>query len=192
MLKIKRAVLIGDIGGHDTFHVGDEAMLEANLGLMHRLAPGTNTTVVSRDPAYTKLTYGVDAVSGIGFPSVSPNRIAEQARIDQLVERAIGGAGQMPDAFVALLESDLLMVSGGGNLSSSWPGHILERLALVRLARKRGIPIIVLGQTLGPNLEAEDRLLVAEILEAALWVGLREAPSVALAIELGIFLDKID
>jgi polysaccharide pyruvyl transferase WcaK-like protein len=156
------------------------------------LAPGASITAVSGDPAFTKLTYGIDAVSRIGFPVNAPNRIAEQARIDQLVEQAIGGASQIPDAFVALLESDLLMVSGGGNLSSSWPEHILERLALVRLASKRGIPIIVLGQTLGPNLEPEDRLLVAEILEAALWVGLREAPSVALAIELGIPLERID
>lgn len=192
MQDIERALMIGDIAGHDAFHVGDEAMLEANLGLLQRLAPGALPTLVSLDPTGSTRTYGIPAVARIGFTSVSPDRAAELARIDALVAQAIAGEDPIPDAFRVLLESDLLVISGGGNLSSTWPEHILERLALVRLARARGLPIMILGQTLGPNLTLTDRSLVAEILAAAFWVGLREAPSVALAIGLGVPLDKID
>lgn len=192
MQKIKRAILIGDIAGNDTFHVGDEAMLEANLGLLNHMAPGVKPTVVSLDPAYTAQIYGIDAVARIGFLSISSDRVAEQARINDLVEHAIRGEELIPDSFRALLDADLLVISGGGNLSSTWPEQILERLALVRLARKRGIPVIILGQTLGPYLEPCDKLLVSEILAGACWIGLREAPSVALAVELGVPLERID
>jgi threonine/homoserine/homoserine lactone efflux protein len=48
---------------------GSQPMLEANLGFMHRLAPGANTTVVSRDPAVTE-TAGEAAC--IGEPQGSP------------------------------------------------------------------------------------------------------------------------
>lgn len=190
--KIKKILLIGDVGGNNAFHVGDEAMLEANLALLRRLLPGAEVILVSRTPASTSQLYGAEASATLGFSNVSADREEELQRIDALVERALGNGDEIPDVFQNLLTANLLIISGGGNLSSTWPEHILERLALVRLARRCGIPIVIVGQTIGPNLEHADRLLVMEILDAARWVGLREVPSVALAIELGIPLEKID
>jgi len=189
---IKKILMLGDVGGNNVFHVGDEAMLEANLGLIRRLLPGAEVILVSSTPASTSELYGADASATLGFSNVSADRQEELQRIDALVARALGKGEEIPDVFQRLLAANLLVISGGGNLSSTWPEHILERLALVRLARRCGIPIVIVGQTIGPNLEHVDRLLVMEILDAATWVGLREAPSLSLAIELGISLEKID
>ncbi|UUY09427.1 polysaccharide pyruvyl transferase family protein [Pseudomonas sp. J452] len=192
MKTVRHVLLIGDLAGTDHFHVGDEAMLECNLQMLRRLLPEACFSLMSRDPLMSAGLYDAQAVPRLGFAEISADRQVELQQIDcwlALVERQ---PGQLPEALQALLQADLLVISGGGNLSSSWPGYILERLALVRLARQRGVPLLLLGQTLGPQLSLVDRELVAEILGAAAWIGLREASSVALALGLGAPLARID
>jgi len=79
-----------------------------------------------------------------------------------------------------------LIVSGGGNFSSTWPDLLYERATLLHLARIFGKPAVVLGQTLGPELSGAERRLLAETLSSARFVGLRELPSAVLAMELGV------
>jgi hypothetical protein len=55
-------VFVGDVGGLQTYHVGDEGMLDANLLLFRRIVPGLVATVVSDDPEWTAAAYGVKAV----------------------------------------------------------------------------------------------------------------------------------
>lgn len=189
---IQRVLLVGDVGGLCGFHVGDEAMLESNLALLRRLLPEARFTATSLDPSATRRFYGIDAVPGLRFDAVSASREVELQSIDGWLDTARSGSRELPEALQVLLETDLLVISGGGNLCSSWPGHILQRLALVRLARYAQIPVLIVGQTLGPVLCEVDQALVAEILEAASWLGLREASSVALALRLGVPLERID
>jgi polysaccharide pyruvyl transferase WcaK-like protein len=40
-------VVLGDVGG-EPFHVGDEAMMEANLALLQREAPNARISVLGR------------------------------------------------------------------------------------------------------------------------------------------------
>ncbi|MES2819155.1 MAG: polysaccharide pyruvyl transferase family protein [Pseudomonadota bacterium] len=190
--KFAHVLFVADVGSHSSFHVGDEAMLECNLLMFRRLLPAAQFTVVSLDPATTRELYGTAAVPRLGFSDVSSDRQAELERIDHWVDSAKYLPNSLPDALQTLLEADLLVISGGGNLSSTWPEHILERLALVRLAKARRTPVLILGQTIGPGLIDYDKQLVAEILNSADWLGLREANSVALALSLGVPLERID
>lgn len=192
MGSIEHVLLVADVAGQCSFHVGDEAMLECNLLLLKRLLPAAVFTVVSLEPETSRGLYATEAVSRLGFTDISADRQFELQRIVGWLAVAKYNPAELPEAMRALMSAQLLVISGGGNLSSTWPEQIMERLALVRLAVQQGIPILILGQTIGPNLELIDAQLVAEILNSACWVGLREASSVALALALQVPLARID
>ncbi len=57
-----RFLVIGDVGGEATFHLGDEAMLEANVERLKALYPDAQITVASSDPTWSSNAYDVNAV----------------------------------------------------------------------------------------------------------------------------------
>ena len=105
-----------------------------------------------------------------------------------LVAGRTHGAEEL-DAMVAA--ADALLVTGGGNLSSSWPELVAQRVRVLTAAAARGIPAALGGQTLGPELNGAEREAVAAALAGAALVGARERPSAALAAELGVPEERI-
>lgn len=135
-------VVLADVGGPG-FHVGDEAMLAANLELLRRAAPSVAVTVLAR---------------------------------------AAGAA----DIAAAVAGADGVLVSGGGNMSASWPALLEQRIALLDAAARATVPAVVTGQTIGPALEPGQRARLGPALGGAVLVGARERPSVAQALGLGV------
>ena len=82
-------------------------------------------------------------------------------------------------------------VTGGGNLASTWPSHIFERLAIAGIAGALGKPVVVSGQTLGPELTDDDSAMVARLLGLARLVSVRESASLAVAERLGVPADRL-
>lgn len=155
-------------------------MLEANLDSLRKLFPAAAFTVVASDPAWVARHYGVAAVPSLGFPR---DRAAAAER--ESMREALLASSEHPTV-EALALSDALILSGGGNLSSSWPDLLYERVVLLELAHRLGKPSILLGQTIGPHLgEAEKPLLVAA-LRGARFLGVRELATAILAVHLGI------
>jgi polysaccharide pyruvyl transferase WcaK-like protein len=182
--------MIADVGGEAARHIGDEAMLEANLQRFRALIPGIAFTVVSRDPTWTALRYGVDAIPPLGFPRAGAAGAERRLMLDRLLAEARSGVrGNATIDGVAA--ADAVVVSGGGNLSSSWPDLLYERVALLHLAHILERPSIVLGQTLGPGLGSDGFQLLAEILPTARYVAVRELPSAALGLSLGVPHDRL-
>ncbi len=184
-----RLVLIGDVGGPQGFHVGDEAMLEANLDALRALVPGLTATVVSRDPAWTSRLYGVGAVPTFGFPPGAEDADGRRALRRRLLRRLRGrdpGDRVGEEAMAAVAASDGVVVSGGGNLSASWPEQVHERAALCEAAHAFGKPVVFLGQTIGPALCPETEGLLARALSRARLVGVRELASAGAALALGV------
>jgi polysaccharide pyruvyl transferase WcaK-like protein len=180
-------VFVGDVGGRKTYHVGDEGMLDANLDLFRRIVPGLVATVVSADPEWTAAEYGVNAV-----PRLTLSEACDGDQLDALLDDLLADpTSQSGSVLEAIARSDGLVISGGGNLSSQWPAHVLERAVLARYARRRNLPVIVLGQTIGPDLSPLQRRLVSQLLQCADWVGVREAASYALALELGVTIERL-
>jgi polysaccharide pyruvyl transferase WcaK-like protein len=164
-------------------HVGDEAMLEANVSLFRRLFPGCGVNVAA-GADWDGTHFGARAIPRMEF-GVSE---AERDALLQLPHPALESA--CPAARAAL-SCDALIISGGGNLTSIWPHLLCERLAMARLASSKGAPVIILGQTLGPELRARDRELLKELLKLSAWTGLRETYSYSLALELGADPDTL-
>jgi polysaccharide pyruvyl transferase WcaK-like protein len=186
-----RIVVIGDVGVIDGMvHVGDEAMFDEMVYQLRRRGVD-GITGISSNPAETRERYGIDAVAGIGFRT-QKTRDEQVDRMDRVVRTAAGEIGLLEahDSALAVIDairaSDGVAVSGGGNMASTWPSHIFERATIGEIARLLGKPFVVSGQTIGPHLDDADRQLVAALLSSARLVGLREKPSHAFSLELGV------
>ena len=181
-------VALGDVGVVDgMMHIGDEAMFEALVDEL-RARGATGITGLSSAPAETASRYGIGALRRLGFPG---DRDAGRTRFEAVLA-CVQGRPALPDAdpvwgvIDAVAAADGVVIAGGGNLASTWPSHVFERAALGAIAGSLGRPLVVSGQTLGPDLVAEDRDLVRGLLTGARRVGLREPASVRLAADLGV------
>ena len=182
-----RVVALGDVGViDDMMHIGDEAMFQAAHDEL--AARGATLVAVSSVPDETAARYGVDAVRRIRFDGL--DRAASEQRLDAVLALAEGrdtlAADDRARAVVAAVAAaDGVLIAGGGNLASTWPLHVYERAALAGIAARLGRPLVVSGQTLGPDLRGRDRELVAELLRSARLVGVRESASHLLASRSG-------
>jgi polysaccharide pyruvyl transferase WcaK-like protein len=171
-------------------HVGDEAMFDEMVYQLRERGVDA-VTGISSNPAETRERYGIDAVAGIGFRT-QKTRAEQQERMQRVVRTAAGETGLLDadDSAHAVIDairsSDGVAVSGGGNMASTWPSHIFERGTIGEIARLLGKPLVVSGQTIGPHLDEADRALVTTLLSSAALVGLREKPSHAFSLELGV------
>lgn len=197
-----RVVAIGDIGVIDEMiHIGDEAMFEAFIEGM-RTRGLQSVVAISANPAETAVRYSedgsrVEAIRGIGFAPTSGGRAAQEDRLDRVLRTAAGEIGLLPDddsahaVIDAIRGCDGVAVTGGGNLASTWPSHIFERLGVAGIADALGTPIVVSGQTLGPQLTEGDSALVARLLGIARLASVRESASLAVAQRLGVPADRL-
>ncbi|MFA6954563.1 MAG: polysaccharide pyruvyl transferase family protein [Thermoanaerobaculia bacterium] len=190
MNQRRRLLVAADVGGRHSRHIGDEAMLEANLEGLRGAVPGAELVVMSRDPEWIEHRYGVSSVPLFGFASGPAAREERLTLMADLCGAAASGAAA-GDALDAVRRADAVVVSGGGNLSSTWPHLLGERVTLLLTAHRLGKPAAVLGQTIGPSLTAEERAMLSEALRAARFVGVRELPSAALAMSLGVPLARL-
>ncbi len=180
------AVVVGDVGSTAAFHLGDEAMLQQLLA-----ADGDRRwTVVSQDPAATTARLGQPAVARLGFPA-GDRAAAREARLVAVLAGGPPADGRVAAVHEALDAARGLLVAGGGNLSSGWPDHLYERAALIALARRRGLPVVVSGQTLGPRLDGREREILGWALRQATLVGVRERASHRLALALGVAPERL-
>lgn len=168
-------VVLGDVGLHDLYHVGDEAMMDVAIEMLTS-APGAQITLVAGDPDTAASVYGLPAVKRIGF---SPHWI--RARSDARLEAETAPAklddsapGSLPDV---VREADAVLIAGGGNMTSRFAHHLYERVALTRMARHFGKPLFVTSQTVGPVMRAQDEALLAELVRYASMFGARDDES---------------
>ena len=117
-------VIVADVGA-GPFHVGDEAMLAANVAALRRHDPDVRVTVIGRGATAT----------GAGGAARGSDR------------RGPGAGG--------------LFLSGGGNLSSSWPDLLHQRDPLDARGAAAGLPVVTGGQTIGPELAPGERAALA-------------------------------
>jgi len=188
-------VLIGDVGVLDgMIHIGDEAMFDEALHQLRRRSPELRVTAISANPAETAERYGVAAIERVGFTSgASFDRAADEERMRRVALTAAGTPGLLPAddpahaVIAAVRAADGVLVTGGGNLASTWPLHVFERATLGLIAEAVGRPFVVSGQTIGPDLGDADAALVARMLASARLVGLRERDSYRLTADrLGV------
>ncbi|GAB3602680.1 polysaccharide pyruvyl transferase family protein [Microbacterium aureliae] len=170
---------IGDIGVvSGMMHIGDEAMFEATRDELSARSVGI--IGVSSAPAESTARYGVPMLERLGFAGL--DRPTAERRAHELRDAARGRGALAADdpargVLEALDEVTGLVNAGGGNLASRWPVHIYERTTLAAMVRDRGLPVVVTGQTFGPDLDPADAARVAELVREAAATSVREADS---------------
>src|SRR4051812_18778537 len=75
--------VIADVRGPSHYHLGDEAMLEANLAALRGLLPGIHFILLSGDPEWSARRYGVTALP---FPTTKSSEAG--IRLEQLASSA--------------------------------------------------------------------------------------------------------
>jgi polysaccharide pyruvyl transferase CsaB len=158
---MKRLVVSGFYGAGNA---GDEAILDALIISIRKLAPDTAITVLSFDPAGTARQYGVEAVPRYNLRAV----------------------------IAALRQADLLISGGGGLLQdATGPASVPYYLGLAALSRFVGTPVIILGQSVGPLNMPTTRLLARLLLPFISQAVVRDETSALLLTELGYPSDRI-
>jgi polysaccharide pyruvyl transferase WcaK-like protein len=185
---VRTLFVVADVGGLEDFHLGDEAMLEANLDALRRIQPGLGFVASSRDPRFTEKRYEVRAMQA---PSFSTAALPEPEWDEDAGLRERTGWRLGEGIVEAVRHADGLIVSGGGSLCATWPGKLLERAALLHCAADHGKPTVVTGQTLGPELTPRQSALLGKALGRASVIGVRERPSLELAGRLGLGADRV-
>lgn len=180
-----KTIILGDIGWRSQYHVGDEAMTEA--ALEHLRAHGlTDITLIAGEPDVAEAIYGVPAVARIGYHRPWGRMKLEQtrARLKRALLKPGDATPQMATMIEAIRGSDAAIIAGGGNLNSSHAYHLFERWSFAHIAEHFGVPLYVVSQTVGPDLEGQDRSLVIDILTYAKFFGARETSTYHLLKEL--------
>ncbi|MGI9861408.1 polysaccharide pyruvyl transferase CsaB [Moorella naiadis] len=151
-----RAVISGYYGFQN---VGDEAVLYSIIAALRDLAPDLELTVLSRNPAQTAASYGVQAV-------------------DRWHLARVAGAIRQAD----------LVLSGGGSLFQdvTGPKSLLYYLGIVLLARLWRKPVVIYAQGLGPLQRRWSRWLTRRVLNEVQLITLRDSESRQLLEKLGI------
>jgi len=92
----------------------------------------------------------------------------------------------------AIASSDLLIVSGAGILNDAFPDHVLGILATIDLAVRRGIPVALVGQGVGPLEAVALRRRAAEVLPRASLIAVRESgASIKVLQSLGVHSSRV-
>lgn len=173
-----RLAVIADIG-QENYHVGDEAIGHAAYQELTRR--GVNVVMLTHNRENTREYFGeVTLGDTFRFPWPPVDRERYLTEIREVLQ---GNTSVLPthDQVFGIIETiknvDGLLIAGGGNLNSTYGWLLYERAALALIARHFGKKVIISGQTIGPVLTRSDEKVLAELLDSASLVGLREERS---------------
>ncbi|MCA1942962.1 MAG: polysaccharide pyruvyl transferase family protein, partial [Yonghaparkia sp.] len=178
-----RIVVVGDVGAGSTLHVGDEAMTETAVDELRRRGLD-DLVLLSRNPEDTRARYGVASIERIGFAGLDHDAV--MARLDRVLRLLEGDGDALPPDDPAhtvirtVHEADAVLIAGGGNITTLYAEHLAERAAVGAIAARAGIPLVIGGQSLGPDFSVEDSVRVAALLDTARLTAAREPGSSAL------------
>lgn len=165
------------------YHVGDEAI--ATMSARRLTARGHQVVRISRREKYGP----GGAAPAVSIPALSfPWPLEDRARYLGEIRRVLAGdrsALPAEDKLFTIIEQlrsvDSVVIGGGGSLTSRYGWLLDERLATALVARSLGKPVVLTGQSLGPELTPADRESMRELLELCTLVGLRDEHSVRIA-----------
>ena len=81
---------------------------------------------------------------------------------------------------------DLFILAGGGYFLGEWLDNLYSRVLELNIAKQHNIPILIIGQTIGPFLTAKAKKIAVKGLQAADLVSVRDQESVDELQTLGI------
>ena len=146
-------------GYYGFYNTGDEAILEVIIAILRRRIPGVEIVVLSADPGYTSMAYGVESISRTHLPSVMGT----------------------------LRRADLLISGGGGLLQDITSFRsVAYYLSIMEAALCMGKKVAVFAQGMGPLRHPLALRWVKRVLNKVDLVSVRDSLSASFLGELGI------
>ena len=180
-----RVALLCDID-QAIYHVGDEAIFASSAAQLQ--ARGVDVVPISRRQKYGPGGQAPDeAIRALEFPWPPQDRQRYLAEIRAVIA---GDRDALPvdDKVFEIIEElhgvDALVIGGGGALNSRLGWLLYERLATALIVSEQGKPVILSGQSIGPDLSVSDREVLGELLDQCALVGMRDADSYRVAKQL--------
>lgn len=169
----KEVFIVADIGLNKSegYHVGDEAMFLANLERYLKLG-GWVVNASSRSISHSNLDFN----EFLDIYITSQDMYCDlKNKVNELIAN---GSNNFPDFFKPTIEavkrSSLVHISGGGNLTTLWKGHIYYRCFIIYLAKQFGKKVILTGQTIGHLDDTFCKQILLEELNKVDLIGLRD------------------
>lgn len=179
-----RVAILTDIG-EAAYHVGDEAIAHGAIHQLHQRGV-SDLLLLTRDPAGTRRRFGdVATARTLDLPWHPVSCRCELHAVRAFMAgHTVAPPDGVPALAATLRDVDALLIAGGGNLNSTWRWLLYERAAVALIAATLGKPVVISGQTLGPELTEPDSAALQGLLSTATLVGLRDDLSLTLAARL--------
>lgn len=196
-------------GGHiytktNGINVGDIAQLEHALYLIKNHLPTAEVTLISHSINDTtpnqELKYNSDTINYI-TPTNKKGTIKNITILCRCIKMIISSKAHKtfkrksplePKGLEDIKSSNALLITGSGTLCDQyWKGPALIWSVIIICAGILNIPIILLGQQIGPLNNFFSRRLVSAALKKASFLGVRDLGSGDLAISLGVSKEKV-
>jgi len=186
-----RRVLVST-GISATAHLGDDLITSEILDSLARFVPDVVPTLLAHPIGTASTRFGCAALtspvaalaSNSGERTRRPRDLLSTAR-----RHATGEPFDDPEVEALLrpfMEADALILAPGGGLASRYSLEALQVFALeVGLARAFSLPVIIEGPSIGPLHTRRDQAYVAELLNSATGVTVRDLPSAEAARRIG-------
>lgn len=196
-------------GGHiytktNGINVGDIAQLEHALHLIEKHIPGAQVTLIAHsindaspkpEIKYCNETInylmpadrnGISRAAWILFRSL---KMVIAAKINKKLKNK---SEPISTALGEIQKTSVLLITGSGTLSDQyWKGPAFIWSLIIICASILGIPVIFLGQQIGPLNNFFSRLLISTALKKASFLGVRDLESGELAVSLGVAKKKV-
>lgn len=152
------------LGYYGYGNCGDDALLHAILKDIYSIRPYFSPTVLSYKPARTTQEYGVPSINRFDVFSVRK-----------------------------LFNKTKLFIAGGGSLIQDVTStkSLLYYLYLIRLAKKKSVPVMLYGNGIGPINRPFNRRLAAKVLNGVDIITLRDFESLELLKSMGVTAPEI-
>lgn len=173
--KVFNIVICGNYGATN---LGDEAILDGILSIIEeaRVESGngieTEITVLSANPGQTELDHSVN--SEFLFP----------AGVRSFFKGIFSGS--IGRTFGVLKKADLFILGGGGLFTDEKPYAILIWALQAKMARLLGIPVVCLGQSVGPLRTYFGRRITRGVYMKSVHKTVRDHESLELLTSLGV------
>ncbi|WP_281168928.1 polysaccharide pyruvyl transferase family protein [Saccharospirillum impatiens] len=158
--------MLSDITGlGPDYHVGDEAMAEVAIERLGKLVGKENLILGCASPDKVPETYGIKAFAFYHTPEAEFRKM--------LWKKPLSYFKAIATNIYQVIKCDKVIVCGGGNMTSVWPGVLEARLRLLRIANFFKKDVVLVSQTIGPYNETHRRA-IDKVLPSAKWIGVRD------------------
>lgn len=167
-------------GGWSYGNLGDEVIAKCTIDLLNKYFPNVEKYYTSYDVSNFKAMHNIQAIESVH--SVFNRLNYGLNDIDACVSNPeLYKINDFADLFD---KHTLFVMSGGGYFDGRWFNQFAARIVEMKIAKAAGAKTAIIGQSIGPLVNCQERELLKEVLEECNFVNVRDLESKNLLLEV--------